>query len=486
MNLSVTRNRFLGVVVAATVTAVTSASLWSCHHVTGSDPDAPGGSATITLDGSVRYQTIDGWAVYPRYWEDDKVHDRFDGSFAPYVAAVSRLLVDEVGINAVRLEIWSGMENRTDRWTPFFNGTMSYTQWANYRYEKVNDNADPNSTDLSGFQFNMFDYRFETMVLPLRQALEARGEKLFINLCYVDFNWSGTVQGSLSHAQNPEEFAEFVLVFFKHLQNKYGLTPDAFEMILEPENTAAWRGPTIGRALVAASDRLRQNGFTPEFIAPSNAAMSNAITYFDQMIAIPGVPARLATFSYHRYGSESRSDVDAIRQRAQARGLKTAMLEKVGAGIDVLLEDLLVGQVSSWQQWAVAGKSQDGDKGAFYALVDGGGASPAISVAKDASQLAQVFRFVRRGARRIKTQNAIPTQTSVAFINPDGTWVVVARARAADASFTLRGLPAGQYGLRFISDALVREEPAPMTVPPNGLLSWSIPAPGVLTVYGLR
>ena len=75
--------------------------------------------ARIDLDPAVRFQTIDGWAVYPRYWEANKNEDRFDGSFERVVGPVSRFVVDSIGVNAVRLEVWSGMENPVSRWASF-------------------------------------------------------------------------------------------------------------------------------------------------------------------------------------------------------------------------------------------------------------------------------------------------------------------------------------------------------------------------------
>jgi hypothetical protein len=445
----------------------------------------PPGAVQVSLNGSIKYQTIDGWAVYPRYWEDDKSADRFDGSFERYLQPVSDLLVNQVGINAVRLEIWSGMENPTDRWAPFYQDTIGYTVWANRRYEKINDNADPSVTNLAGFRFEMFDYRFERMALPLKQALQARGEKLYITLCYVDFKWNAdVVQGTLSHATNPAEYAEFVLVYFEHLKNKYGVTPDAFEIVLEPNNTERWRGPEIGRGLVAVRDRLARNGFTPQFIAPSNASTSGAISYFDAMIQIPGAAGALHTFAYHRYG-ESTGDVAAIYSRAQARGLKTAMLEKVDAGLDVLLEDLMVGHVSSWQQWAIAGKVQNGDNGGYYLMVDPASSptSPLITMGKHTDLLSQVFRFVRGGARRIEAISDNADKKAVAFINPDGGYVVVVRAKAGGSPLLLTGLPVGTYGVRFVGNNRVRTDLAPIVVSSNGALITQIPGPGAITVY---
>jgi hypothetical protein len=345
--------------------------------------------------------------------------------------------------------------------------------------------------NLSGFQFAGVDHQVETVVLPLKRALEARGEQLHINLCYVDFQSNAaagaTAQGNLSHARNPAEFSEYVLVYFQHLRDKYGLTPDSFELILEPENTSEWRGETIGRALVVTVDRLRQEGFTPEILAPSNTAMASAIAYFDEMIQIPGVLGRLNTFVYHRYGRQRTADVAVIRERAAEHGLKTAMLERVNAGIDALLEDLTVGNVSSWQQWGAAGRSRDTDDGSHYALVgtDVAG-SPVIALARQSNQLANVFLYVRRGAVRISSRSTRRDLTSVAFINRDGTWIVVVRATGAEDWLTIKGLPAGQYGLRVTSDSGARRDPDPITVSAAGVLSTAILEPGVITVYGLQ
>ena len=61
------------------------------------------------------HQTIDGWAVYPRCWEAHKTKDRFDGLFERVVEPVTSLVVNELGINAVRLEAWNGGgEKRTN------------------------------------------------------------------------------------------------------------------------------------------------------------------------------------------------------------------------------------------------------------------------------------------------------------------------------------------------------------------------------------
>ena len=436
--------------------------------------------AMVDIDAGTRFQTIDGWGVYPRYWEDDKTVNRFDRSFEQYTEPVSQFLVNEVGINSVRIEIWSGLENPVDYWIGYYEGRV--------RYEKVNDNDDPGATNLAGFQFSRFDYLIEVMTLPLKRAMEARGETLHVNVNYVDFSWGGkALQGSLSHADNPDEFAEFVLVFFKRLRDKYGIEADSFEVILEPENTAGWRGPQIGRGLVAAARRLEENGFTPEIIAPSNTSMRNAIRYFDGIFEVDGIDLYLDTFGYHRYGLQTRSLLEAIRSRAQDRNLKTAMLEKIGAGIDVLFEDLTAGHVSSWQQWAAAGRKPEGDGGAYYALVDTGGSGmPRVYMADLSYQLSQVFLYVRRGAVRIGARSDNPDKTCVAFLNRDGGEVVIVRARRSGGPITVNGLSAGRYGVRLVDDLRKTEQRPAVTVSAGEPLRFEMPRTGVATIYSLQ
>lgn len=445
-------------------------------------------STTIKLDVNQRFQTIDGWAVYPRYWEDDKVENRFNRSYEPHTEAVSRVLVDDVGINAVRIEIWSGLENPVDYWIGHYQGRLSYTEYKTLRYEKVNDNEDPYTANLAGFQFSKFDHRMESMVLPIKRALEARGEKMYVNVCYVDFGLGGKArQGSLSHADNPEEFAEFVLVFFTRLRDRYGIEPDSFEVILEPDNTMRWRGREIGRGLVAVARRLEANGFKPEYVAPSAASMGNGIRYFDEMVKVPGVLGNLGTFAYHRYGKQRTSLVEEIQARARKHGLKTAMLEYLDGDIDVLLEDLVVGYVSSWQQWAAAGKSEWGGSKSFYVFVDDSNPNNVqVSVSGLSRHLAQVFPFVRRGAVRIAAISDNAAVTSAAFINRDGGQVVILRARDAAGPVRIAGLAAGRYVARFVGNDRRAEDRPLIATHAGETLTLELNRPGVLTVYSVR
>lgn len=449
-------------------------------------PGVPEGAVRVIVDTTRRYQRIDGWETTLRMWEQDKVNNRFATSIEQYATAAAEYLVDSVGINTVRVQLNSGMENPTDEWPAFYSGSMSYTDWSPGRYEKVNDNNDPSVTNLAGFQFSALDYQVERMLLPMKAALAARGEELRINVNYLDFKWNSARQGPLSHATNPAEFAEFVLVCFQHLRDKYGITPHSFEMILEPENTLSWTGGNIGRALVAVAARLSGDGFHPEFIAPSTTAMGNAVAYFNAIRAVPGAGSLVSTLAYHRYGTENVATLRSIRDAAAAQNIKTAMLEKVGAGIDQLMEDLTIANVSGWQQWAMAQEYVLADAGAFY-LTTRVGLPPtsAIRMASRTPHLAHVFRSVRQGAVRIESASTAENHRTAAFINSNGRVVVVIRSRQAGATVAVEGLPAGSYGIRTTSQYGADSTSPSVTIAAGGVVLLQSPTAGVSSVYRL-
>ena len=460
--------------------------------------DAPGTAlavdAAIAIDMEQRFQTIEGWETYLRMWEEDKVNDRFDKSIERYSGLVAEHLANNVGINRARLEVWSGLENPTDYWSSFYNGEIGYNEWKDFRYQKINDNDDPDVVNLDGYQFARFDYAVEQMLLPLKSAVEANGETLYINLCYVDFKWTeATLQGNISHANNEEEYAEFISVFLNRLKNKYGISVDAIEIILEPENTESWRGRQIGNAVVQTSNRLAAEGFFPEIIAPSTTQMTNAVPYLSDLSTVAGAIEKVDTFAYHRYGAESASAARSIKDMAIQNGLKTAMLEKVGADIGVLFEDLSVANASAWTQYGMAAIADESDEsasfanGANYVVVneDGSAGPEQIVNARKTTDLAQVFRFVRMGAQRVKSTTEDEDKSLLSFVNPDGSVVLIVRSQNGGGALSIEGLPAGEYLTEFVAEgtANVQQTGALFLSEEDSHLFLDMPGSGLLTVY---
>ena len=433
---------------------------------------------TITVDAATTYQTMTGWEAHARAWEEDKRRNAYDPSWKTHAAAVADRMVNELGINRIQVPLRTGWINPVDYWSKFEAGAISYTQWNVHRYEKIK----------GPIQFSEFDFRIETMVLPMARALAARGEKLYVNLGVVDFSTAGYLQGSLDLAANPDEYAAFVLACFDRLRTKYGITADALELNNEPENTR-WTGAQMGAALVAAKARLEAAGYKRvNYIGPSTTAAGNTQRFANALLAVPGAAQALTTLSYHRYDSPKSATIVDLDAYAKSRGLKTDMSEWINATADTLIEDLTVGNVSSWQKWAIADRREEGRSNpqAFYYGADlADSANPVIRMAPNTAHLAAYFRHVRLGAVRIAARSSTAASQPVAFVNTDGNFVVVVKTgiRTGSNTVIVAGLRPGPYGVRNISYGERVTDHPDIVAGADGRLTLTIDE-GFTTIYG--
>jgi hypothetical protein len=437
----------------------------------------PQGGATIRLDATKRFQTIVGWEAVswigqasPKYqeWRQEALE----------------LAVNDLGINRLRLEVPSGLEHATDIFA--LEDTLSEDEFGCLRYSTVNDNDDPNDINPAGFQFSSFDKNVEEVVLPIRQLLQARGETLHLNICYVAFTHvlsRPPCDGSLLyHHRDAAEYAEFVLAVSKHLRDKYGLEADTWEFLLEPDNNTGWTGTPMGQAIAAAGPRLRDAGFSTTFVVPSVKNMVNAARFFDEILAVPGAIGYVSEISYHRYGGAHEPNFGNVRQRAAQHNLRTAMLEHIGSGYEDLHTDLKEVNVSSWEQYTICGPAP-GDPGGRYYLVDA--TKPPgqqLRIASRTPPLRQYFRYIRKGAVRIGADGGTPTFDPLAFVNRNGGYVVVVKA-AAGGTIGVTGLPEGAYGITYTTATEFLRELPDVVVGPGQALQTSIPAKGAITIF---
>lgn len=427
---------------------------------------------TITVDPATTYQTMNGWEATAYVAEPN------DPAFPNFKAEVYDRLINDLGINRLRLEVRSGVEHTDDNWAAYQAGDIDYQTWRNTRYATVNDNGDPATIDPAGFHFSELDWHIENIVVPLRALAQARGESLYINLCYVAFT-AQIVGGTYLH-DDPAEYAEFVLATYQHMDSTYGFVPDAWEVILEPDNVSQWNGTLIGNAIVAAAQRLSAAGYTPRFVAPSNTNMGNAVSYFDDAVQVSGALDYLVELSYHRYGGVSLTNLQAIASRSVSNGIGASMLEWWfgNATHHVLHEDVETGMNTAWQGATIRG---------LFEIDDTNPSAPVVTVDDVTKFTRQYTKFVRRGAVRVGATSSDASFAPLGFVNADGGAVVVIDADSG-GTLTVDGLPAGIYGIKYTTGngqtAVDYDvDAADQVVVTGASLTAGIPAQGVLTIY---
>ena len=435
-------------------------------------PPPPGVMATVTVDTLTRFQVMSGWEAVAQA-------NHLDPNYLQWRDQLFDLAVGDLGLNRLRVGVRNGAENPVDNFAELLAGRLSDQEWRCIRYTTVNDNTDPNVIAPGRFWFSELDDIVDKVVLPMKARLEARGEQLIFNLNYVAFLNQCNPIPPYPHA-NAQEYAEFILAAFQHLQQRYGFVPDKVEVILEPNNTGSgspWTGTAVGQAIVATGQRLAAAGFHPKFIAPSTTGLDAAKAYFDALIQVPGVSTYLDEIAYHRYDGVSDGNLHELADRARTRGLKTAMLEHIGSGVEDLYKDLTLGRVSAWQQFTLAFPPTD--NGAHYYVIN---ANNQPVIGNLTRYLRQYFRYVRLGAQRVGATSDNAEVRPVAFVNANGRAAVVIHSAQAGDVF-VRGLRPGTYGTSVTTASVTGSELGEQVVGTSGTITVAASAASVLTVY---
>jgi hypothetical protein len=186
-------------------------------------------------------------------------------------------------------------------------------------------------------------------------------------------------------------------------------------------------------------------------------------------------------FSYHRY-NWSDATLQEIVNRANTYGLQTGMLEWwfENATYEVLYKDLNLGQNSAWQGEVLRG---------LFEIDDSDPDNLIVTYRRNAMYNRQYFKWVRSGAVRIDATSDGGQFNPLAFVNSDGTWIVVVKASSGGA-LIVDGLPMGTYGVTYTTGG-AQQLPIEYDVTLSDIaiaagepLATAIPDLGLITVYG--
>ncbi len=376
---------------------------------------------TITVNPSTTYQTIENWEATD-YAGDDQA------GYANWQNTLLDKVINELGITRLRLEVKSNLTT-------------------------------------GQFDLASLDNKINLVVTPLQQKMLANGGHLWVNLNYVGFNDNSNIRAHSSCNPNPSAtgyycYSQEMLKTFQHIQSTFGFVPDSVEIELEPDSVAAhqWTPAQVVAAINNTGDLLAQNGFNPKFIAPSTTSMGGATghsslsyNYLGAIVADPKAYGYTYQASYHRYADVSDANLGYIANWANVggkttiqNGKTTAMLEHIGANVNELLKDLQIGNNSTWARYTIGGTyTCPSCVGGQYYQVDP--TTYQVTINPDTAVLRQYFYYVRPGAVRIDAQSNNAAYNPVAFINSNGTYIVVVKTTNSSSSFAIQGLPTGNY-----------------------------------------
>lgn len=400
----------------------------------------------IELKQETTYQTIDGWGAIANPLAATSIRD----TLLPHIDSLIHLAINEVGITRLKISLPAGAEDSLDYFQQIIDNEITYDDYKLTRYNIINDNDDPFDADPSGFQMNQTKFVFEKEVLPFKKLIEENGDDFYLNLVFVNFTNTNPEQSDFNHADDPEEYAEFINYTWQFLDNEYGFTPDGIEVILEPDNTACknYYQRNLPPVIEALGNRFEMNGYNPEIMVPSTLSLTNVKSFFKEIEKNPDALNYVDVIVYHRYGGNNDTIAQAeIVELAEKHQLKTAMLEYDKNGdVEELHYDLKHNNVVAWTKYALMFKSDE--QFAYVYVNEHSGSEPIYGIGKQTKYLRQYFKFIRPGAVRFEVSTSDPEIDPIAFKNKDGKEVVVLKAEKEE-EIKISGLQAGNYGIKY-------------------------------------
>lgn len=439
---------------------------------------------TITVYPETSYQTFKHWEgvdFVGQILETNTLGTpKVNPAWPYYKDELIDKLVNDMGINRVRMEFKGGLENdEEDYYLDYLNGDITFMQLNSYRANPVNDNADPNAINWDGFQFAEIDHTMNELIIPFRNKLLADlGDTLWINLCHV-----GNDEKGVLHVNSPDEYAEIMLAIFVHMNDSFGIVPNSIEMTLEPDyGGSPWTAEKMVNNLLATQAKLATHNFHPRFIVPSVTNSPNLMNWWPWMKQVNTTWLQYVDeVSTHRYGSPSNTQLDQNQAIVEADGKRLSQLEFIGANYHMLHDDLKRNHIA-WTQYVLASYYGADPQGAYYGIIQTDPQHPQVNVSSLAKYFRHYMRFIRPGAVRKQATTDNAQFDPVVFENVDGNYTVVIKATAG-GSFSIAGLPEGTYHLLYTTQSETMVDPGDQLISTGEVITTSIPSAGVVTIF---
>jgi hypothetical protein len=435
-----------------------------------------------TIDENTEYQTWDNWQAHAEsYGLTNPLTGAYAGwnvksSYPNYIADVLAAAVD-FGINHVNIPVASNVENATDYFAQVQDGTITIPEYNSYRNYHDNDNADPNSKNAAGFIWDSVAFWMDTIVVPLRTALASAGitMKLSFNNLLSSANDDGWYLEN-----NPDEYGEFILALYDYLQVTYGFVPDYMNFNEPPKRGSI---NDIWDSALAIQERLTAGGYTPKFLIPSGVSVGETLTYIASVRARLGdawCRSYISFISYHRYfTTPTTADLEAIKTEADELSLPTMMNEWYDATVGTLIEDLIYGQVSSWEKYVLA--STVASPVWHYFSIDVTDPDvPVLSYPAQTRYIRQLSHYIDTGSVRVSASINNDSIKIVSFLSSADKLMIFIYVTAAVAEIVINGVRNATYDTEYsVGNAPIDGGDKVSTL---NQISVSMPAAGVMSI----
>lgn len=246
----------------------------------------PGADIVIAINTAERFQTINGFGVSMRLFNDPHLIFLAPGNTLQISAAAQAQILDSlyVGIGLTRVRLGN------------------YTRFT----EPENDNTDPEVTDLSKFNFAGLN---NDAFFPVITDLRRRTPLVW---------WSSPGQLELwMNEGNPEEYVEWAMAVLRRWRSQ-GLEMPFYSIINEPSYvySGVWSGNYVRDVVKLLGRKLKAEGFATRLVIPDDITPDKAAAIARTVLADPEARGYVGAIAFHLYGSlATASELKALSKQ---------------------------------------------------------------------------------------------------------------------------------------------------------------------------
>lgn len=412
-------------------------------------------SATVGIDSSTTFQTIDGFGAAMITWRRPNEYRQ---------ASFYDLLVNDLGATMARTAIW-----------PMF--------------ETTNDDADPNHINWDGFDFSSLDYAMDFF-----QRLQERGVDQFMATVWTPPYWMKTnrsfYDAGMLRGDMRDEFAEYLAAVSIASRDRWGINLSGISLQNEPffvqsYESAIYNPQQMREAVRAVQRRFAADNIDTPILIPEDLAIADRMLWYVQpTMNDPETQNFNGHFLGHGY--LGTSNWNKVRTNFAPYGRKFWQTESSGQAAtwsgamslgEEIYQTLALGNANAYLYWQFS----DSASSSAYALMNDGVPNPKYYAAK------QFYRYIRPGAQRIAATSSNSSLLASSYVHPQtgATTVVLVNknADATDVQLNLSGLGVAQNYRVYRSSATENSiEVAPVSAV-DGQISLSVPPQSIVTLY---
>jgi O-glycosyl hydrolase len=433
------------------------AGVISCGAPSG--PDGPAGvDATVSLDPSQTFQTIEGFGVTVGSFSDPHLLNVPFDAKPPLEVPVAdqKQILDTLfrGIGLTRARIGAQPRN----------------------IEPVNDNQYPNVTDVSKFDFSGLK---NDSFLDIARDLRLRGASRW---------WlSPNVFESWMDESNPDEYVEWAMAIIRRWRDQ-GLELSYYSIANEPANHSgpARSAEYLREVVRLLGNALKSDGFATRIVVPDDVNPTEAEARARVILGDPEARQYVAAIPFHLYWQPLAS-IAPLKALADQYGIPLWMTEFYTTGAmewAKLVHSLLVDYNVTAVDY-IGGYLGYDDGAELVSINHSGTHYLGYSIHGQFYVFGNYTRYVRPGAVRIAASASTPQIQVSAFILDGRTTIVAINQgdNALSVSFEVANLPDRRAFSAVRSGNVDRLVALPAPVLRDGALVVRLPPSSVTTLF---